>query len=161
MTEIATAQTVHDLRHRWKPHKERLLALGGEQPALDVDPSLAGDIAQRLLDAHFPEPVHTDILDAVGLSLEPPAAERSRRDPGFRKRVLIAYEYRCAVCGYRRPNNVLSEDVLGAVVAQSRLLSFTGRLGARAWGGGGILLFWKTRMSPFPCPFPLKLKGKL
>jgi len=32
MTEIATIPTVHDLRHRWKPHKERLAALKGEQP---------------------------------------------------------------------------------------------------------------------------------
>ena len=31
MTEIATIPTVHDLRHRWKPHKERLAALKGEQ----------------------------------------------------------------------------------------------------------------------------------
>ncbi len=30
--EITTVQTVHDLRHRWKPRKERLAALGGEQP---------------------------------------------------------------------------------------------------------------------------------
>ena len=32
MTEIATIPTVHDLRRRWKPHKERLAALGGERP---------------------------------------------------------------------------------------------------------------------------------
>jgi hypothetical protein len=32
MTEIITAQTVHELRHRWKPHKERFAALGGQQP---------------------------------------------------------------------------------------------------------------------------------
>ncbi len=31
MTEIATNLTVRDLRRRWKPHKERLLAAGGEQ----------------------------------------------------------------------------------------------------------------------------------
>jgi hypothetical protein len=31
MTEIATMQTVRDLRHRWKPHKERLQAAKGEQ----------------------------------------------------------------------------------------------------------------------------------
>ena len=30
-SEITTVQTVHDLRHRWKPHKERFLAAGGEQ----------------------------------------------------------------------------------------------------------------------------------
>ena len=29
--EAATVQTVRDLRRRWKPHKERLLNLGGEQ----------------------------------------------------------------------------------------------------------------------------------
>ena len=27
-----TIHTVHDLRHRWKPHKERLHAAGGDQP---------------------------------------------------------------------------------------------------------------------------------
>jgi hypothetical protein len=31
MTEIATKLTVRDFRHLWKPHKERLLAAGGEQ----------------------------------------------------------------------------------------------------------------------------------
>ncbi len=30
--ETATIQTVRDLRRRWKPHKERLAAVGGEQP---------------------------------------------------------------------------------------------------------------------------------
>lgn len=30
--DTATVPTVHDLRHRWKPHKGRLLAAGGEQP---------------------------------------------------------------------------------------------------------------------------------
>lgn len=32
MSEVAIIQTVRDLRHRWKPHKERLAASGGEQP---------------------------------------------------------------------------------------------------------------------------------
>jgi hypothetical protein len=32
MTEIATTQSVRDLRHRWKLHKDRLATLGGEQP---------------------------------------------------------------------------------------------------------------------------------
>ncbi len=31
MPEIATPSTVRDLRRRWKPHKERLAALKGEQ----------------------------------------------------------------------------------------------------------------------------------
>jgi len=29
--DVMTIQTVHDLRHRWKPHKERLAALGDDQ----------------------------------------------------------------------------------------------------------------------------------
>jgi hypothetical protein len=32
MTDIATIPTVRDLRRRWKPHEERLAAMGGEQP---------------------------------------------------------------------------------------------------------------------------------
>jgi hypothetical protein len=32
MTHFATTLTVRDLRHRWKPHKERLHAAGGDQP---------------------------------------------------------------------------------------------------------------------------------
>ena len=33
MNHISHAvQTVRDLRHRWKPHKERLNAAGGDQP---------------------------------------------------------------------------------------------------------------------------------
>jgi putative restriction endonuclease len=54
-------------------HKARGGFVGPVRAALDLDPSLAGDIAQRLLDAHFPDSVHGDILDAVGLSLEPAA----------------------------------------------------------------------------------------
>ena len=32
MSETTTILTVHDLRHRWKPHKDRLAAVKGEQP---------------------------------------------------------------------------------------------------------------------------------
>jgi len=30
-SDVTTVQTVHDLRHRWNPHKEQLLAANGEQ----------------------------------------------------------------------------------------------------------------------------------
>jgi putative restriction endonuclease len=82
---------------------------GGFPPALDAalraDRVLLQEIAQRILSSHFPESLHFDILDAVGLDprmattgavFEP---ER-RRNPGFRERVLRAYEYRCCVCGF-------------------------------------------------------------
>jgi putative restriction endonuclease len=67
--------------------------------ALAADPGLVGEIAGRLLEGHFPETLHPDILSAVGLGLEPPSPKARRRDPSFRQRVLRAYEWRCAVCG--------------------------------------------------------------
>src|SRR6185503_19127739 len=42
-----------------------------------------------------------DILDAVGLDLSlTETVTRRKRDPAFRGRVLTAYEYACAVCGF-------------------------------------------------------------
>lgn len=68
---------------------------------LRQDPELIGDVAARLLDAHFPASLHQDILDAVGLELHPlETVTRRKRDPAFRVRVLTAYEYSCAVCGF-------------------------------------------------------------
>jgi putative restriction endonuclease len=69
------------------------------QAALAADPGLAAAIATRILERHFPESLHQDIVNAVGLTLETTVARR-RRDPAFRQRVLTAYEYRCAVCGF-------------------------------------------------------------
>ncbi len=60
--------------------------------------SLVRRLAHILLDAHFPESVHEDILDATGLGDLPP--ESGRRDPAFRERVLVAYEWRCAICSF-------------------------------------------------------------
>src|SRR5262249_39655594 len=38
------------------------------QAAFRSDPALVGKIAARLLEHHFPESLHTDILEAVGLT---------------------------------------------------------------------------------------------
>jgi|SRR5579884_620760 len=70
------------------------------QKALRADPSLVGKIAGRLLDQHFPDSLHPDILAAVGLTLDADLPIRRKRDPQFRQRVLTAYVYRCAVCGF-------------------------------------------------------------
>jgi putative restriction endonuclease len=67
--------------------------------ALTADPGLVARIAGRILERHFPESLHPDILNAVGLTLETGPARR-KRDPAFRQRVLKAYEYRRAVCGF-------------------------------------------------------------
>ncbi len=67
--------------------------------ALSADPGLAAAIAELVLERHFPESLHQDILNAVGMTLVTAVTGR-RRDPTFRHRVLKAYEYRCAVCGF-------------------------------------------------------------
>lgn len=82
---------------------------GGFPPALrealQADPQLASVITDRIIDAHFPESIRADILAAVGLpsgrGLDSGAAATTRRrDPAFREKVLLAYQYRCGVCGY-------------------------------------------------------------
>jgi putative restriction endonuclease len=63
-----------------------------------ADPDFLRNLARRLLDSSFPESLHDEIAGAVGLEL----TDRTRRlrDPRFRERVLVAYGYSCAVCGY-------------------------------------------------------------
>lgn len=67
--------------------------------ALAADPTLVAQIARIMLEQHFPESLHPDILEAIGLTLETTRSSRTR-DSKFRQRILIAYEYRCAVCGF-------------------------------------------------------------
>ncbi len=88
--------------------------------ALRQDKVTALDIAYSLLDAHFPDTLHDDILRATGINTDQPepAARDSRgkarqgtardfeqvwrrsRDPAFSKAVLDAYGERCAVCAF-------------------------------------------------------------
>lgn len=79
---------------------------------LQSQPALLVEMAQLLLKNTFPETLHDDIAQTVGLDLSPPVHEvryqlpdyetvgRRRRDKTFRDRVLRAYEYRCCVCGF-------------------------------------------------------------
>lgn len=71
------------------------------EAAFAAEPRLVSEVAQLLLTAHFPESLHEDILDAVGLQLHfsSQTSRRRKRDPNFRKAVLGAYQYRCALCG--------------------------------------------------------------
>lgn len=61
---------------------------------------LVPKIASSILEKNFPATIHGDILQAVGLDLEIKENIKRRRDPHFRDRVLSAYEYQCAVCGF-------------------------------------------------------------
>lgn len=66
--------------------------------ALREDKKLIYELARMYLDEAFPETLHDDILAAVGLDIFEQCIKR-KRDPRFRDRVLMAYEYSCAICG--------------------------------------------------------------
>ncbi|MGH3310114.1 MAG: phosphorothioated DNA-binding restriction endonuclease, partial [Streptomyces sp.] len=80
----------------------------GLRSALAADPELLGRLTHTLLDMHFPPSLHPDVVADVGLNLElaagtmPPAGltRDRRRAVETRKQVLVAYEYRCAFCGF-------------------------------------------------------------
>ena len=95
---------------------------------LEANPQLAAEAGRRLLQSHFPETLHEPILNGVGLSVgegdaaaraegladdDDVAAKRPRRDPHFRRRVLTAYERRCAICDF----DMRLEDTLVALDA--------------------------------------------
>lgn len=77
---------------------------------LRAHPALIAHLASDLLEAHFPDSLHDDLLGAIGLDLDALdergrtdgafRRRRRRRDPTFREAVLRAYSYRCAVCGF-------------------------------------------------------------
>ncbi|MYC39612.1 MAG: restriction endonuclease [Candidatus Dadabacteria bacterium] len=69
------------------------------------NPEIALQAARKLLNGHFPESLHQDILETVGLDYKTISAEeyiskKTKRDSRFRQKVLHAYGYSCAVCGF-------------------------------------------------------------
>lgn len=105
------------------------------EAALLADPAVMALIVRLLLDENFPESVHADICALVGIdieALEVDAARRRvvhlgervrRRDPAFRANILVAYEYRCAVCGY---DGRLGSESVGLDAAHVRWWAFDG-----------------------------------
>jgi putative restriction endonuclease len=79
-------------------------AVGGFQPAiyqtLKDDKALRSQIVLELLESHFPETLQEDILQSLGLTTTEETLKSNDRDPEFRDKILSAYEYRCAVCGF-------------------------------------------------------------
>lgn len=101
------------------------------EEALVHDPALIVLIAHLLLESNFAESLHRDLCEAVGLELEAlevaAAKDRTkqlrRRDPMFREMVLVAYEYRCAMCGY---DGRLGAEAVGLDAAHLRWWAFEG-----------------------------------
>ena len=82
----------------------------GFADCLNSDSAFLSSVVGELLDDHFPESLHGDILEAIGLALPQPEQLsdnairyrlRKPRDPKFSLQVLRAYEHRCAVTGFR------------------------------------------------------------
>ena len=67
---------------------------------LQSDSTLAFEITQNWLDKHFPPSIHGEILQAVDIELPLQVFETRKRTSNFRKNVLRAYEYKCAVCSF-------------------------------------------------------------
>jgi putative restriction endonuclease len=103
--EVSTSASVQ-LGADGSPSKRELLRVNATgrftediRSALSTDAHAVSALAKFLLKAHFPESLHQDILDAVGLELNEHRADGGRRDPNFRRTILTAYEHRCTVCG--------------------------------------------------------------
>ncbi|MDF1665403.1 MAG: HNH endonuclease [Planctomycetota bacterium] len=98
-------------------------ARGGFSSKFDLllrsSPEALTKAARTLLDGHFAPSIHEDILNGVGLTLDvaTSTSNRVKRDPTFRPRVLVAYEYRCAICGL---DGRLNDTIIGLEAAHVR-----------------------------------------
>ncbi len=73
--------------------------------SLTVHPDWIPSIAQAILDDNFPPSLHQDILNACALEMEIgqtyALTKSKQRDPAFREKILQAYSYQCAICGFK------------------------------------------------------------
>ncbi|WP_082232067.1 phosphorothioated DNA-binding restriction endonuclease [Halobacillus massiliensis] len=92
------------------------------QALLEKDKNLIFDTAQQILEEHFPTTLHDDLLEAVSLN-KAYKLSRKRRDPEFRKRILEAYEERCAICGF---NAKIHNRLVGIEAAHIKWHQFNG-----------------------------------
>ena len=67
---------------------------------LQNDSELVFEVIHKLLEKHFPPSIHEDILQAVNIELPLQAFDTRTRTSNFRRNILRAYEYRCAICGF-------------------------------------------------------------
>ncbi len=65
------------------------------------DTILFKSVVETILSVNFPASIHEDILQAVGIDMDfSRTGTRQHRDINFRDKILKAYEYKCAVCGF-------------------------------------------------------------
>ena len=73
---------------------------------------LINTLAQQILEAHFTESIQEEIADELGFDLQ---QIRKQRDPLFRKNVLRAYNYQCAICGFNMRHDDTTVALEGAL----------------------------------------------
>ncbi|MBW2703624.1 MAG: HNH endonuclease [Deltaproteobacteria bacterium] len=61
---------------------------------------LIPELSQQLLDDFWPDTYHDDIRSFFGLDEMTTSISKRKRDPRFRDSVMLAYEHRCAICGF-------------------------------------------------------------
>jgi putative restriction endonuclease len=99
-----------------------------------ADPAVFAETVRLVLELNFAPGLHLDLRTAVGLPLEPavPAEvsrllegmlPRSRPDVLLRQKVLVAYDCRCAFCGYE---GWIGNSVVGLEAARLRWWAFGG-----------------------------------
>jgi putative restriction endonuclease len=94
---------------RLRPEVERLIAV----------PATLAKAVRLLLERHFTPALADLICTAVGLDLSAPEAAppKARRRAGFAERVLRAYAYTCAMCGF---DGALGRNPVGLQAAHVR-----------------------------------------
>ena len=68
------------------------------QSLIRSDAALAEEVVSVVLNDHFPDSIHEDILGAT--HLEQLQTAKPKRDSKFREEVLRVYGYRCVICGF-------------------------------------------------------------
>ena len=100
-------------------------AVGALTPEFEFalhDPEVRSAVVNALLHMEFPETLHEEILDDVGLGLVVLPVP-SRRDPKFKSTVLLAYENRCSFCGF---SGSLRDALVGVDAAHVKMRSHSG-----------------------------------
>ncbi len=64
---------------------------------LQSNPALIDEIASKLIQDNFPETLQEELFTKLGFNVN---LSTKVRDPEFRKKVLRAYNFKCAVCGF-------------------------------------------------------------
>ena len=92
---------------------------------LQSRPEVVMEVADELLQEHFPMSFHEEICEKVGLQQRWVVRDKfaATRDPSFRLNVLREYERRCAVCEF---DVRLGDDLIGLEAAHIRWHSHSG-----------------------------------